>query len=161
MSNLSPSTSPNSRGSVADLGDHPAMILRHHGLLTVDETCAQAFLRVRRAHRPLTTARTSRSSPGDGGMDQFTKHRRRPSDTPRPTTHLTNGHAARTSSSPGRRGLLPAVASPVIDRSHTARSVHLALTAATALRSPYRCHAPADQLHGPRILADAAGLSPS
>ncbi|MFF1724836.1 class II aldolase/adducin family protein [Streptomyces sviceus] len=45
------STSPNSRGSVADLGGHPATIPHHHGLLTVGETCAQAFLRVRRAHR--------------------------------------------------------------------------------------------------------------
>ncbi|WP_042430412.1 class II aldolase/adducin family protein [Streptacidiphilus anmyonensis] len=31
---------------VADLGPHPAMILRHHGLLTVGETPAQAFLRM-------------------------------------------------------------------------------------------------------------------
>lgn len=31
---------------VADLGDHPAMILRNHGLLTVGETPAQAFLRM-------------------------------------------------------------------------------------------------------------------
>lgn len=34
------------RRLVADLGDHPAMILRHHGLLTVGETPAQAFLRM-------------------------------------------------------------------------------------------------------------------
>lgn len=31
---------------VADLGPHPAMILRHHGLLTVGTTPAQAFLRM-------------------------------------------------------------------------------------------------------------------
>ncbi|MDF4249612.1 class II aldolase/adducin family protein [Streptomyces sp. WMMB303] len=31
---------------VADLGGHPAMILRNHGLLTVGETPAQAFLRM-------------------------------------------------------------------------------------------------------------------
>ncbi|MFF4953243.1 class II aldolase/adducin family protein [Streptomyces chattanoogensis] len=31
---------------VADLGSHPAMILRNHGLLTVGETPAQAFLRM-------------------------------------------------------------------------------------------------------------------
>ncbi|GAA3475918.1 class II aldolase/adducin family protein [Streptomyces yanii] len=31
---------------VADLGDHPAIILRNHGLLTVGETPAQAFLRM-------------------------------------------------------------------------------------------------------------------
>ncbi|OXY91576.1 class II aldolase [Streptomyces diastatochromogenes] len=31
---------------VTDLGDHPAMILRNHGLLTVGETPAQAFLRM-------------------------------------------------------------------------------------------------------------------
>ncbi|ARF53636.1 class II aldolase/adducin family protein [Streptomyces gilvosporeus] len=31
---------------VADLADHPAMILRNHGLLTVGETPAQAFLRM-------------------------------------------------------------------------------------------------------------------
>jgi ribulose-5-phosphate 4-epimerase/fuculose-1-phosphate aldolase len=31
---------------VADLGDHPVMILRNHGLLTVGETAAQAFLRM-------------------------------------------------------------------------------------------------------------------
>lgn len=31
---------------VADLGDHPALILRNHGLLTVGRTPAQAFLRM-------------------------------------------------------------------------------------------------------------------
>jgi ribulose-5-phosphate 4-epimerase/fuculose-1-phosphate aldolase len=31
---------------VADLGAHPALILRHHGLLTVGSTAAQAFLRM-------------------------------------------------------------------------------------------------------------------
>jgi ribulose-5-phosphate 4-epimerase/fuculose-1-phosphate aldolase len=31
---------------VADIGSHPAMILRNHGLLTVGETPAQAFLRM-------------------------------------------------------------------------------------------------------------------
>ena len=31
---------------VADLGNHPAMILRNHGLLTVGETPARAFLRM-------------------------------------------------------------------------------------------------------------------
>ncbi|WP_051182286.1 class II aldolase/adducin family protein [Nocardia vinacea] len=31
---------------VADLGDHPVMILRNHGLLTVGTTAAQAFLRM-------------------------------------------------------------------------------------------------------------------
>jgi ribulose-5-phosphate 4-epimerase/fuculose-1-phosphate aldolase len=31
---------------VADLGDHPALILRNHGLLTVGESAAQAFLRM-------------------------------------------------------------------------------------------------------------------
>lgn len=31
---------------VADLGDHPVMILRNHGLLTVGSTAAQAFLRM-------------------------------------------------------------------------------------------------------------------
>lgn len=31
---------------VADLGDHPALILRNHGLLTVGETAQQAFLRM-------------------------------------------------------------------------------------------------------------------
>jgi ribulose-5-phosphate 4-epimerase/fuculose-1-phosphate aldolase len=31
---------------VKDLGDHPVMILRNHGLLTVGETAAQAFLRM-------------------------------------------------------------------------------------------------------------------
>ncbi|GAA3772887.1 class II aldolase/adducin family protein [Streptomyces coacervatus] len=31
---------------VADLGDHPALLLRNHGLLTVGETPAQAFLRM-------------------------------------------------------------------------------------------------------------------
>ncbi|MFJ9588251.1 class II aldolase/adducin family protein [Streptomyces acidicola] len=31
---------------VADIGDHPALILRNHGLLTVGETAAQAFLRM-------------------------------------------------------------------------------------------------------------------
>ena len=31
---------------VEDLGDHPALILRNHGLLTVGETPAQAFLRM-------------------------------------------------------------------------------------------------------------------
>ncbi|MQY31786.1 class II aldolase/adducin family protein [Nocardia aurantia] len=31
---------------VADLGGHPALILRHHGLLTVGSTPAQAFLRM-------------------------------------------------------------------------------------------------------------------
>lgn len=31
---------------VADLADHPAMVLRNHGLLTVGETPAQAFLRM-------------------------------------------------------------------------------------------------------------------
>ncbi|WP_460066010.1 class II aldolase/adducin family protein [Streptomyces sp. YKOK-I1] len=34
------------RRMVADLGGHPAMILRNHGLLTVGETPAQAFLRM-------------------------------------------------------------------------------------------------------------------
>ncbi|MEV5527250.1 class II aldolase/adducin family protein [Streptomyces prunicolor] len=34
------------RRLVADLGRHPAMILRNHGLLTVGETPAQAFLRM-------------------------------------------------------------------------------------------------------------------
>lgn len=34
------------RRLVADLGNHPAMILRNHGLLTVGETPAQAFLRM-------------------------------------------------------------------------------------------------------------------
>ncbi len=34
------------RRLVADLDDHPAMILRNHGLLTVGETPAQAFLRM-------------------------------------------------------------------------------------------------------------------
>ncbi|MEU1165396.1 class II aldolase/adducin family protein [Streptomyces sp. NPDC090075] len=34
------------RRLVADLGGHPAMILRNHGLLTVGETPAQAFLRM-------------------------------------------------------------------------------------------------------------------
>ena len=34
------------RRLVADLAGHPAMILRHHGLLTVGETPAQAFLRM-------------------------------------------------------------------------------------------------------------------
>ena len=34
------------RRLVADLGSHPAMILRNHGLLTVGETAAQAFLRM-------------------------------------------------------------------------------------------------------------------
>lgn len=34
------------RRLVADLADHPAMILRNHGLLTVGETPAQAFLRM-------------------------------------------------------------------------------------------------------------------
>ena len=34
------------RRLVADLGGHPAMILRNHGLLTVGETAAQAFLRM-------------------------------------------------------------------------------------------------------------------
>jgi ribulose-5-phosphate 4-epimerase/fuculose-1-phosphate aldolase len=34
------------RRLVADLGSHPAMILRNHGLLTVGETPAQAFLRM-------------------------------------------------------------------------------------------------------------------
>jgi ribulose-5-phosphate 4-epimerase/fuculose-1-phosphate aldolase len=52
---------------VKDLGDHPVMILRNHGLLTVGETAAQAFLRMyylelacqiqttARAGSPLTT----------------------------------------------------------------------------------------------------------
>ncbi|WP_019930528.1 class II aldolase/adducin family protein [Nocardia sp. BMG111209] len=31
---------------IADLGGHPALILRHHGLLTVGSTPAQAFLRM-------------------------------------------------------------------------------------------------------------------
>ncbi|MGX4690071.1 class II aldolase/adducin family protein [Streptomyces sp. JNUCC 63] len=31
---------------VADIGDHPALILRNHGLLTVGESAAQAFLRM-------------------------------------------------------------------------------------------------------------------
>ena len=31
---------------VEDLGDHPAMILRNHGLLTVGESAAEAFLRM-------------------------------------------------------------------------------------------------------------------
>lgn len=31
---------------VADIGTHPALILRNHGLLTVGETAAQAFLRM-------------------------------------------------------------------------------------------------------------------
>ncbi|TPQ21543.1 class II aldolase/adducin family protein [Streptomyces sporangiiformans] len=31
---------------VADIGDHPALILRNHGLLTVGETAAEAFLRM-------------------------------------------------------------------------------------------------------------------
>lgn len=31
---------------VADLGGHPALILRNHGLLTVGESAAQAFLRM-------------------------------------------------------------------------------------------------------------------
>ncbi|MFF4835019.1 class II aldolase/adducin family protein [Streptomyces sp. NPDC001315] len=31
---------------VTDLGDHPALVLRNHGLLTVGETPAQAFLRM-------------------------------------------------------------------------------------------------------------------
>ncbi|MBK6019163.1 class II aldolase/adducin family protein [Streptomyces sp. MBT53] len=34
------------RRLVGDLGGHPAMILRNHGLLTVGETPAQAFLRM-------------------------------------------------------------------------------------------------------------------
>ncbi|MFI0773976.1 class II aldolase/adducin family protein [Streptomyces sp. NPDC021212] len=34
------------RRLVADLAGHPAMILRHHGLLTVGETPGQAFLRM-------------------------------------------------------------------------------------------------------------------
>ncbi|MFI1360269.1 class II aldolase/adducin family protein [Streptomyces sp. NPDC020898] len=34
------------RRLVADLGSHPAMILRNHGLLTVGESPAQAFLRM-------------------------------------------------------------------------------------------------------------------
>ncbi|WP_416963429.1 class II aldolase/adducin family protein [Streptomyces sp. Agncl-13] len=34
------------RRLVADLGPHPAMILRNHGLLTVGETPAEAFLRM-------------------------------------------------------------------------------------------------------------------
>ncbi|MFS7875236.1 class II aldolase/adducin family protein [Streptomyces asiaticus] len=34
------------RRLVADLADHPALILRNHGLLTVGETPAQAFLRM-------------------------------------------------------------------------------------------------------------------
>ncbi|MEW2403282.1 class II aldolase/adducin family protein [Streptomyces sp. NPDC046862] len=34
------------RRLVADIGDHPALILRNHGLLTVGETAAQAFLRM-------------------------------------------------------------------------------------------------------------------
>ncbi|MEU6198367.1 class II aldolase/adducin family protein [Streptomyces sp. NPDC047061] len=34
------------RRLVADLGSHPAMILRNHGLLTVGETPGQAFLRM-------------------------------------------------------------------------------------------------------------------
>jgi ribulose-5-phosphate 4-epimerase/fuculose-1-phosphate aldolase len=32
------------RRLVDDLGNHPAMVLRNHGLLTVGETPAQAFL---------------------------------------------------------------------------------------------------------------------
>ncbi|MDI3405673.1 class II aldolase/adducin family protein [Streptomyces cavernicola] len=31
---------------VADIGDHPALVLRNHGLLTVGETAARAFLRM-------------------------------------------------------------------------------------------------------------------
>ncbi|MFD5765914.1 class II aldolase/adducin family protein [Streptomyces sp. NPDC127049] len=34
------------RRIVADIGAHPALILRNHGLLTVGETAAQAFLRM-------------------------------------------------------------------------------------------------------------------
>ncbi|MFG2884758.1 class II aldolase/adducin family protein [Streptomyces sp. NPDC048297] len=34
------------RRLVADIGGHPALILRNHGLLTVGETAAQAFLRM-------------------------------------------------------------------------------------------------------------------
>ncbi|MCX4097021.1 class II aldolase/adducin family protein [Nocardia sp. alder85J] len=34
------------RRLVADLGGHPALLLRHHGLLTVGSTAAQAFLRM-------------------------------------------------------------------------------------------------------------------
>ena len=31
---------------IADIGDHPALILRNHGLLTVGRTPGQAFLRM-------------------------------------------------------------------------------------------------------------------
>ena len=75
---------------VEDLGNHPAMILRNHGLLTVGESPAEAFLRMfylekacdiqiaaqasgeLRVPSPVIAEHTARQFAGEAATDDYT-----------------------------------------------------------------------------------------